>query len=146
MLLLDCLVDMNRCICLTGNKLLYPLRHEATRAASPQKDRKQKHTVCISPVSVRIHAACCQPALFSRKKQRQIKTLKTESRPGHRPRPRKTAAAIKTEVVGHTMETPYELVMIQIILFAPDTDNLFFFLADSKASLPNTTNFSIFPR
>ncbi|KAL7407298.1 hypothetical protein ABVT39_006409 [Epinephelus coioides] len=36
-----------------------------------------------------------------------------------------TAAAIKTEVVGHTMETPYELLMIQIIRFAPDPDNPF---------------------
>lgn len=40
--------------------------------------------------------------------------------PGHRPGPQ---VAIKTEVVGRTMETVYELVMIQIILFAPDTDN-----------------------
>lgn len=38
-----------------------------------------------------------------------------------------TAAAIKkkTEVVGHTIETLYELIMIQIILFAPKAGNPF---------------------
>lgn len=36
-----------------------------------------------------------------------------------------TAAAIKTEVVGLTIKTPYELVMIQIMLFVPDADNPF---------------------
>jgi len=41
-----------------------------------------------------------------------------------------TAVALKTKVAGHNMETTSELVMIQIILFAPDPDYPFWF--DSK--------------
>lgn len=55
-----------------------------------------------------------------------------------------TAAAIKTQVVGHTMETLYELVMIEIILFAPDAVTHFGRL--KSLHMLNTTNCSIFSR
>lgn len=47
MLFLDRLVDMNRRIGLTGNKLLYPLRHEATSPAFTAEGQRAKYTVCI---------------------------------------------------------------------------------------------------
>lgn len=90
MQLVDRLVDMNRCIGLTGNKLLYPLRHEAISLASIGFHRRR--TECKTYrvyffVSIQAHAAGCQPAFFSWRMQREIKTLKTGSHPGHTPGP-----------------------------------------------------------
>lgn len=53
-----------------------------------------------------------------------------------------TTASIKTGVLGHSIETPHELIMIQIILFAPDTNNPFWRL--KSFYMLHTTNCSIF--
>lgn len=121
MLFLDRLVDMNRCISLTGNKLLYPLRHEATSPAFTTEGHRAKYTVCIfcfNPDS------CSVPPVGLFQSANAEADQNTENRVTSWPQAQaaETAAVIKTQVVGHTMETLYELVMIQIILFAPDAD------------------------
>lgn len=129
----DRLDDVNRCIGLTGNKLLYPLRHEATSAAASagfhrgeSEQNIQRVFFCFNPdPCIVLPVGLFQPAIAEADQN-------TENRVTSWPQAQttETAAAIKTEFVGHTMETPYELVMIQITLLAPDNDNPF--LVDSK--------------
>ncbi len=123
MLLLDCLVDMNRCIGLTGNKLLYPLRHEATSTASPRKEKKQhmQCVFCFYPDSCSVLSA----GLFQSERAEADQNSENRVTSWPQAQTAETAAVIKIEVVGHTIETPYELVMTQIILFVPDTHNPF---------------------
>lgn len=123
MLFLDCLVDMNSCISLTGNKLLCPLRHEAISPASTgfHQRRKENKIYVFALASCRVlPVGPFQPANAEEDQN-------TENRVTSWPQAQttETAAAIKTEVVGHTIEKQYELVMTQIILFAGDDDNPF---------------------
>lgn len=145
----DRLDDMNTCISLTGNKLLYLLRHEATSAAASAgfhhgeiEQNIQRGFFCFNPDSCIVLPVGLFQAAIAEADQN------TENRVTSWPQAQtaESAAAIKTEFVGHTMETPYELVMIQITLLAPDTDNPF--MVDSKKSFHalNTASRGIFSR
>lgn len=83
------------------------------------EDREQ-NIQCVFSVSLWPHAVCC---LFQSAEVDQNTGNRVTSWP--QAQTAETAAAIKTEVVGLTIKTPYELIMIQIMLFAPDADNPF---------------------
>lgn len=138
---------MNRRIRLTGNKLLSPLRHEATSPASVGFHHRRTESKMYSVYFL------FQSGLMQRAANRSFPVgnaeadQNTENRVTSWPQAQtaETAAVIKTEVVGHTMETLYELVMIQILLFAPDPDNPFW-SAEKPLSMLKITNCSIFSR
>lgn len=128
MFFLDLLVDMNGCLGLTGNKLLKPLRHEATSPActaySPQRDEEQNIQSAFSVFNLaswsESPAGLLQPVNAEADQNSENRVMSWPQA-----QTAETAAAIKTEVLGHTMKTAHELIMNQIILFAPDADNPF---------------------
>lgn len=108
MLLVDRLVDMNRCIGLTGNKLLYPVRREAISLASlgftslsPQKDREQ---------NIQHFFFCCSPLPCSVLPVGLFRSASVEADQNIENRitscDRRNTNTHKTEVAGHTVETP----------------------------------------
>ena len=147
MLFLDRPVDLTRPIGVTGNKPILSSVAWSNKSGlsrlSPQKDKEQNiHCVffCFNPASCSVlPASPFQPANAEADQN-------TENRVTSWPQAQtaETAASIKTEVLSHSIETPYELVMVQIILFAPDTDNPFWRL--KSLHMLNKTNCSIFLR
>lgn len=108
MLLVDRLVDMDTCIGLTGNKLLYPVRREAISPASvgftspsPQKDREQniQHIFpgCNMPPCSVLPVGLFQSASLEADQNIENRITSCDHR---------NTNAHKTEVAGHTMETP----------------------------------------
>lgn len=68
------------------------------------------------------HAARCQPAFFSLANAEVDQNPENKVTSWPQVWSAGAPAAIKTEVVSHTIETADELVMIEITLFALDTD------------------------